>query len=517
MKRFLSVLTAAAITLGTTAAYAADGTDNITAPAYDTATLSAVINGDETFDNSAAERLYIENLFKYGNTYPSFNANHGSELLTGSEKSIYEKLLPIVKDIADGKRTDTSGLDVSGEHFDSEEALGAAIHKVIGYLKADHPELFYWFGNLWECSFNLDTNYLALNLRVSSDYSDSGNVYKVNSSKMDRARQAVNNAKAIVDEYSGKPAHEKIYGYAETICSLTDYATDAPGKKPYGDPWQMVDVFDNVDSTKVVCEGYAKAFQYLCDLSGIDCYSVTGSDHMWNIVVLDGKSYHVDCTWADSFSIDVVISYHPYILRGVAKSDGTGVEFNFEVPGYYPTTGSLTYDDDTLSMYPQSILKVSTDDYVPKQEEINTKEINVKIKLPNSDAPDTSGLSVQILVGDKEETITITDGKLDISHLDDNDYKMTFSAKNCAPRTYTITIKDSAANLGSVELNLYGDINGDGKLTLGDVLKANAAARNSKPLTGYDKSIADINGDGKISLGDVLKMNAHARNSKLLW
>lgn len=52
------------------------------------------------------------------------------------------------------------------------------------------------------------------------------------------------------------------------------------------------------------CEGYAFSFKYLCDLSGIDCITVTGTNdtgdtHAWNIVSLNGIWYNVDCTWDD--------------------------------------------------------------------------------------------------------------------------------------------------------------------------------------------------------------------------
>ena len=140
----------------------------------------------------------------------------------------------------------------------------------------------------------------------------------------------------------------------------------------------------------------------------------------------------------------------------------------------------------------------------------------VKANIHSNPKVDTSGLKLRVAsIG---EYTANKDGVIGIPDSRPGTYTFTFSAKNCAPRAYDVTVTDGAANIPeSVELHLIGDINGDGKLTLGDVLKANASARNSKPLTGYDKSVADINGDGSISLGDVLKMNAHARNSKRLW
>lgn len=50
-----------------------------------------------------------------------------------------------------------------------------------------------------------------------------------------------------------------------------------------------------------VCNAYAYGYQYILTKLGIEC-NVTSSDsmnHAWNIIKLDGKYYHVDCTWDD--------------------------------------------------------------------------------------------------------------------------------------------------------------------------------------------------------------------------
>ena len=52
-----------------------------------------------------------------------------------------------------------------------------------------------------------------------------------------------------------------------------------------------------------VCQGYAYAFELLCDLSGIECEFVSGvaggGGHAWNQVKVDGKWYNIDVTWDD--------------------------------------------------------------------------------------------------------------------------------------------------------------------------------------------------------------------------
>lgn len=54
---------------------------------------------------------------------------------------------------------------------------------------------------------------------------------------------------------------------------------------------------------KAVCNGYAQAFQLLCDLGGIECNMICGQadgeNHAWNQVCLEEEWYHVDVTWDD--------------------------------------------------------------------------------------------------------------------------------------------------------------------------------------------------------------------------
>ena len=52
------------------------------------------------------------------------------------------------------------------------------------------------------------------------------------------------------------------------------------------------------------CAGYAKAIQYLCDISGIKSMVVQGTNekgdsHAWNIVYCANGYYHLDATWGD--------------------------------------------------------------------------------------------------------------------------------------------------------------------------------------------------------------------------
>ena len=54
---------------------------------------------------------------------------------------------------------------------------------------------------------------------------------------------------------------------------------------------------------KAQCEGYSKTFAYLCQSIGINCICVYGTyktrQHMWNMIEINNKWYHIDVTFDD--------------------------------------------------------------------------------------------------------------------------------------------------------------------------------------------------------------------------
>ncbi len=150
--------------------------------------------------------------------------------------------------------------------------------------------------------------------------------------------------------------NQKLAYYGQTICSLTDYndqaATDL--SLSYGNPWQLIWIFDGNSATTVVCEGYAKAFQYLCDLSvfdtAISCYTITGrlgyENHMWNMVRMgNGLNYLADLTNCDTGSD---MSYRLFM---VGSNDGSA-DFGYRI---VKEEGNIDlrylYSRDSLNLY----------------------------------------------------------------------------------------------------------------------------------------------------------------------
>ena len=206
-----------------------------------------------------------------------------------------------------------------------------------------------------EYVFEVTTPY-RVRMTVSQDYQ--GDTYTVDTSVGRKVQGSVTTAQQIVEKYRDLNDLEKLNAYRDEICRLVSYnSAAAGGGQPYGDPWQLIYVFDEDSSTNVVCEGYAKAFQYLCDMTQFDgdvnCYTVSGKmewgtgegKHMWNIVTMsDGQNYLVDLTNSDAGAIGADGSL---FLNGEAEDDGGAfiVRNSKDLPIRYE------YNQDTTALY----------------------------------------------------------------------------------------------------------------------------------------------------------------------
>lgn len=171
---------------------------------------------------------------------------------------------------------------------------------------------------------------------------------------------AAENAAEILDRYAGLSDYEKLCGYRDDICGLASYNYTAVTENwPYGDPWQLIWVFDGKPSTQVVCEGYAKAFQYLAGLSMKDAIVITVQGripegvHMWNVVTIDRFNYLTDLTNQDA----------GYDLFMKGATDGT-VDTGYYINNGYGTT-KYTYNEDLG--WSDEELTLSSVDYIVRK------------------------------------------------------------------------------------------------------------------------------------------------------
>ena len=364
-------------------------------------------NNEELFDQYANSVLYP------GSTAPGLRkakAQTAGSRLTGYDRTAYNVLTGLVANVANGSIRSTdfnvslSELGISKTSFTPAE-LGLSsfghdvndLYALIGYfydsydtgryvlydsLLMDLPYDLYWHdqgafyiypdgGYTSDGKMVLEAFHFVFYVAREFSATNATNTTETNGigQSVTTAKQT---AQSIVSSYSGRSDYEKLKGYANEICSRVEYNWDAveDDNVDYGNPWQLIWVFDGDTSTNVVCEGYAKAFMYLCELtsfnsSTVRCIQVRGDiggGHRWNIVRMeDGKNYIVDLTNNDAGSYcDTSYLFLSGHISGSVSS------------GYYYRTGSSTTlytyrQDGTLNVFSTSDLETSGSDYVPGQ------------------------------------------------------------------------------------------------------------------------------------------------------
>ena len=385
---------------------------------------------EEQFLGKTEEEVIQTPVFKL------FKASIAGDNLSATDHEIYNVLKPQIEAVARGDQSFTkftvdaakissitldyytakdlgvdSLLDENG--YVKEEASDAYYDKIqLHYrriftsLESDMPSELYWFDKTFKSTYypvptyftqgeSTDENYsiklssLSFNFAVSRDYQDQNydDNYHVDSKYGKSVQSSLNNAKSIVDKYAGLSDYEKLKAYVKEINELSAYNHPAiDNNQPYGDPWQIIWLFDGDPSTKVVCEGYSKGFQYLCNMSTfqsseltvISVHGISGSgtgagNHEWNIVHMpDGKNYVVDVTNSDS---DAIGSKGELILAGT-EIGNVDLGYTFMIDG---DSFPLKYNQDTRNMYKDSQLVLSTFNY----QETNTMRVAVKVNDNN--------------------------------------------------------------------------------------------------------------------------------------
>lgn len=387
-------------------------------------TIEEVTLSDEDWDNDEAFSAYVEykmyeDMPAAAETKPSLKA--AKKPLDGQNALLYEALKTQIEKVANGEETSTvftipvTELGLQESYTDTELGLDSLIEngavsgaaktaisglftydgeKVVNCLLADLPYDLYWFdksktggysyGNPgYTVSYSSTDSSMTFSggvtftFYVAKEYSvsDTTKTTEVNPSYATAVENAVANARSIVETNAGLSDYNKLVAYREAICDRVSY-NDAAAENDdtaYGNPWQLIWVFDDDTTTNVVCEGYSKAFQYLCDLTTFDNQTinsiiVTGTmdggtgagGHMWNIVTMeDGKHYLVDVTNCDGEADKQSIGYPDKLF--LAGTENGNCEDGYT---FYPNNGTVFYKYyDLSSLYDASDLTLAGSNY----------------------------------------------------------------------------------------------------------------------------------------------------------
>lgn len=222
------------------------------------------MNYDELIEYSSADIANAASIQK---------GRYAYETLSPEDRYVYNQMYIAVNDMSKGSKID---------NFNPDE-----INRIFQCVMMDHPE-FFWVDGYTYTSFAKGDEVDAVGFAGR---------YTMDDAERDTRQIAI-------DEYvslcmSGMPSgddYSKIKYIYEYIIANTEYDETAP------DNQNICSVFIGGRS---VCQGYAKATQYLLWEAGIKSVLVGGTVkegelHSWNLVLSDGDYYYVDTTWGDA-------------------------------------------------------------------------------------------------------------------------------------------------------------------------------------------------------------------------
>ena len=297
--------------------------------------------------------------------------------LNAEEKTVYNTLKAEIEKIASGQRKDTN-IKTTG-------VLGsqASADKVWHALLSDLPYELYWHDKVIGINYaytlaagNTPFKDVTFSFAVAQEFRGKD----MTTTNIPNVPAAVQTARSVVAANASKSDHDKLQAYRQYICDQVSYnyaAARGEYANGYGNPWQLLWVFDGDSTTNVVCEGYAKSFKYLCDLTeesngwtgDVETISVTGTmgteNHMWNIVRIGGGNYLVDVT-----NCDTGMKGYPQklFLRGAV---GDGISYTVENTVY-------TYGTETRTGFAAADLKLSGTNYTPAATTLTAPTVTLK-------------------------------------------------------------------------------------------------------------------------------------------
>ena len=478
--------------------------------------------------------------------------------LPGELSSVYNEVKPMVKQVADGTRASTifeipgtwtkpksewgiTGAVISAGTLTAEAsaAIEAAFNldALMQRMLSEMPYELYWFdktegiGMSYGVSLSgeiLTVKNLKLSMYISQAYAkinEDGATYDpltADIAKTSAAKRAAENATQVVAANTAKSDHEKLKAYLDYIKDAVSYNNEAANNNatPYGDPWQIIYVFDNDHSTNVVCEGYAKAFKHLCDLSSFSesdlfCSLVTGTmtvgtsagPHMWNIVTIGGRNYLVDVTNCDADTVGVP---DKLFLCGAAE--------NVPSEKYTATAGSRSivyeYDADTLGDYASSDLKLEKMPYSPTS--VSGLTVSGTIRSYGSASESITVTLVPIGGSPLVKSVTGSSVNYSFTGVSAGNYTLKVEKKGHAPWTESITVSNQNIYGKDVTVYLWGDVNRDGKVNSTDALWVRQSSAGGRTLDNYQRTLANVNADNKVNSTDALWIRQISAGSRVL-
>jgi transglutaminase-like putative cysteine protease len=230
------------------------------------------------------------------------------QLASEEEQQTYEEMYYAAVTFSDDYELTTTDLDL--------------VKRVFSYMSDDHPELF-WVKGYQVTHTSVGGQIKKINFSIHKEKEES-EVKELQPQIVSYVQKCM---EGIQEDWTDYEKARYVYEY---IIKNTTYQLNST------DNQNICSVFLYGES---VCQGYSVATQYLLQVLGIPCETITGEvvdrgSHAWNLLQINGEYCYMDTTWGSpSFSesvqnADNVILYDYFCVSGddlgaTHKADGS--------------------------------------------------------------------------------------------------------------------------------------------------------------------------------------------------
>lgn len=228
-------------------------------------------------------------------------------------------------------------LDLKDEVSLAEYKIGASeLNALWAKVKRENPELFY---------IESGYSYHLLNDEVTLlEFS-----YNCPKSEIPSRRALIDGECAVALSYidDNMTDYEKALVLHNYIVTAYEYSVTS----------EIRDIYNFVLEKKGVCQAYSLMYMYIARKAGLGCHAADSDEinHVWNIILVDGKWYHTDTTFDDPtyYSADVLgRCRYKYFLKSdfyMANNDHPSWEAPY-------TAQDTFYDDSFLNGYGTQVI-----------------------------------------------------------------------------------------------------------------------------------------------------------------
>ena len=158
---------------------------------------------------------------------------------------------------------------------------------------------------------------------------------------------------------------EKALLLHDRIATICEYDKENYEKYCAGDlnavPQDSYNMYGTLINRISVCQGYATTYRYMLNRLGIENYLCSSRtlNHVWNIIEIGGKYYHVDITWDDpTVDISGRVNHNNFLLSTDALKSESG-EYNHDADDYDTDPKSTLYDNAFWKNYETSFQAIN--------------------------------------------------------------------------------------------------------------------------------------------------------------